>query len=197
MEFHIPRNRFLLDFSCSKDSFGLDNPYFVQIENVDTLMVNNVLLRRLATTPLPNDSNTCFELGTIVQLMGSLNGLFGYHCDQCLSGCIGHFRCYMDESMEFILSNEECDFVTSVGYVDPNNGISVFPNPFLDFVTIETDQTNYRDASFTLINVHGNSVPFPSMKDLSKLDLSHLPSGIYFLVAESKERTGVAKLLKR
>ena len=76
--------------------------------------------------------------------------------------------------------DEDCDgmdLMTSISGIEKEQ-IQIFPNPFSDFINIQIE-TN-KDYSFQVTDLSGKIVQEGySDKNLSKIDLSHLPGGIY------------------
>ncbi|MFH2143761.1 MAG: hypothetical protein ABIJ97_15155, partial [Bacteroidota bacterium] len=92
LTFSIPNKWNYYDFTC-----GLcpDTSKFAQvvIDSTEILIIDGQLLKSLYTRPIYNNDTTCFyswELGQIVERIGSYNGIFGYSTTQCLGGFYGN-----------------------------------------------------------------------------------------------------------
>jgi hypothetical protein len=71
--------------------------------------------------------------------------------------------------------------------------VSVFPNPANDFITINTEEVIEK---ITILDVSGKTV-FSQEKGLNKrVNIQHLPSGVYFLTVESSNSVGTTKFIK-
>lgn len=92
----------------------------------------------------------------------------------------------------------ECDLITSTESVISTADLMIFPNPFQDiiqwnapsFPSGETISLRVFDVSGAL--VYGSSFP----GDQNQIDLSVLPSGMYFLELRSNEQVSRMKVLK-
>ncbi len=83
--------------------------------------------------------------------------------------------------------------ITTLGI--PENNLSeftVFPNPTKDWLEIKSDNATIN--SVRLFDSYGRMIV--SSKNVSKLDLSHLSSGIYFLEIESETHSIRKKIIK-
>ena len=77
--------------------------------------------------------------------------------------------------------------------------VQVYPNPAKDLLTISvSDASQCKSLSVTVIDVMGREVLVEtgSSTEMS-LDVSHLPSGIYFIRLEQEDFLGVQNFLKR
>jgi hypothetical protein len=75
----------------------------------------------------------------------------------------------------------------------------VYPNPATDLLTISVDDASpYQPLSVTVIDVMGREVlaETVSASEMS-IDVSHLPSGVYFIQMEQGDYWGVMKFVKR
>ncbi len=75
--------------------------------------------------------------------------------------------------------------------------IRIFPNPTIDFLIIE-NESDSNELYYQLTNIFGQDVGFNAIKnDLTKIDLTKLSSGIYFItITEGKKRLLVKKIIK-
>jgi hypothetical protein len=74
--------------------------------------------------------------------------------------------------------------------------VRIYPNPFRDLFTIETDQNGKHYFEITNVNgqvLHSGSFLGPS----DQIDLSDRQRGIYFIKLKSKDLTTVRKVVKR
>jgi hypothetical protein len=69
--------------------------------------------------------------------------------------------------------------------------LKAYPNPVADILIIETEK---QDLSYRLIDVHGRVMEIGTIRSSSfELDLSSLPSGMYFLWVESYQTHKIIK----
>lgn len=88
--------------------------------------------------------------------------------------------------------------VLSTGDIDFNNKIKLFPNPVVDFVTVETNGIDVREI--VILNSLGQTLRTINMRGnltSEKIDLSYLKSGIYFIRISSKNgKSTIKKIIK-
>lgn len=104
-----------------------------------------------------------------------------YHCHNLIhedNGMMGQFT-VVDSS----LSNK----------VVQTESISVYPNPSSSVVYINTIETNIEYIS--MYDLSGRNVQI-NTKDYSMIDISHLPTGIYFLRIKTEKGESTKKVLK-
>ena len=77
--------------------------------------------------------------------------------------------------------------------------IQVYPNPATDLLTISVgDASRCKPLSVTVIDVMGREVYAETVSAMEmSLDVSHFPSGIYFIRLEQEDFWGVRKFVKR
>jgi N-acetylneuraminic acid mutarotase len=101
----------------------------------------------------------------------------------------------LDES--YNLSEPAALTITGVG-IDQlvTQTVRIFPNPFVDLITIETNRTEMHVFEITCVNgqvIHRGSFFGPS----DQIDLSNLQRGIYFIKLRSRDLTIMRKVVKR
>lgn len=73
--------------------------------------------------------------------------------------------------------------------------LSIFPNPFSDFLTVNSSES---DGELQVINAIGEYVYLASITNTSTfLDLSYLPKGVYCLILKRGEEIIMRKILKQ
>jgi hypothetical protein len=82
-----------------------------------------------------------------------------------------------------------------------DNSISkfqIYPNPVTDHVNIDLGN-NHQAISFSIMNIDGKMVKLVKLFDVesTKIDLSNLSSGIYFMEIQTDNVTQVTKLIKQ
>ena len=77
-------------------------------------------------------------------------------------------------------------------------GVSVYPNPFWSFITVEFTDT-YKNLSLAIIDLRGRKVlQKENLKAINQFDLSAFESGVYYLNVYNKESIiGRLKLIRR
>ncbi|MBN2890822.1 MAG: T9SS type A sorting domain-containing protein [Bacteroidales bacterium] len=76
-----------------------------------------------------------------------------------------------------------------------NSGISVYPNPFADVLTVEIDE-NKGIVTFEIINSVGVIVEQGNFSDSKMINTSKLNSGIYFLKITNNKSVEYIKIIK-
>jgi hypothetical protein len=93
------------------------------------------------------------------------------------------YFCFDDLSYNSVLSVE----------APKNENISVYPNPFVDKITVE----NSKNSQIAIFDISGKTVFCKiGRSENSELDLSTLKSGFYFLKTENRNGTKIQKILK-
>lgn len=70
---------------------------------------------------------------------------------------------------------------TSVGEFDLNNMVNIYPNPFLSFINIEVHTDQNVNYDLTICNSLGVVIVNSTIHNgINKIDMSKLPSGIYY-----------------
>jgi hypothetical protein len=83
--------------------------------------------------------------------------------------------------------------VNGINLIDENaaNAISIYPNPTESELNIEV---NSQINSIQIIDISGKAILFPPT---TKIEISNLPSGIYFVRITTKNQTYVRKVVKK
>ncbi|NTW34098.1 MAG: T9SS type A sorting domain-containing protein, partial [Bacteroidetes bacterium] len=87
--------------------------------------------------------------------------------------------------------------ITTITNIDEiyQNSISVYPNPFTDYIYFNT---TYNVSNITLANIIGEKVFEKNVCSKEKIDANALPSGVYILTVQMKNlERRVFKLIKR
>lgn len=74
-----------------------------------------------------------------------------------------------------------------------NSQVSIYPNPFSDFIQIEIDQ----ESKLSIVSLNGDVLMDKTIQISEKLDLSNLTNGIYFLKLVSENGTVIHKIQKQ
>lgn len=71
-----------------------------------------------------------------------------------------------------------------------NNAVSIYPNPFANFVNIKLNEFQTSKAEFRIYNVLGAEVMFTTVvKQVTTIETGNLPSGIYFYQVNANNKT--------
>lgn len=176
----------LKDFSSSPSfTYSSTDTIYTIIAEYDTTIVNGVALRRWKTEPLYTDE---LEPGpvrlyeTIIENIGSLNGIIGDHDLFIGDGCYGGFVCY--ESDQFLLGSyffPKCAFTSSIATLS-NSNLSIFPNPAQDEVRFQL-----KGSKIKRIQIYDISGVEIMSSTLSRIDVSKFPSGLYFIIVSDSQ----------
>lgn len=97
---------------------------------------------------------------------------FTLYGGDCMAGCM------YEVSWDVIVS-EDCDQVTlSADYLQKENPLQVYPNPATDFITLHPIPENL--SEIYIYDINGRMI-HSQKDDFSNIDISNLPSGLYFL----------------
>jgi len=101
-----------------------------------------------------------------------------------------------DEFISSWIENEGCTAITNTEDVALNPLLTVFPNPSDQEITI-TSESNKNFEQIKILDYLGNEVySFRSLKPSSKIPISTLNPGLYFLYVEQSNRSEVIRFLK-
>lgn len=91
------------------------------------------------------------------------------------------------------LSTFACDIITSTATVTPPTSLSVYPNPTADLLHLKEGKLKW----LKIYNQQGQIVwQIVQWNKWQSIDLSHLPSGVYFLQALQENKLVRQKILK-
>lgn len=93
----------------------------------------------------------------------------------------------------------------STGIHDPSlydvNFLNVSPNPFNSSISLFVNDSNVSELSFSIFDTFGNmiltrQIPSINASFLDSINLSYLPSGVYYIAAKSGSQQTVKKIVK-
>lgn len=127
---------------------------------------------------------------------------YTYGWNDCYLGCINrrywHFKVYSDCSVEYTGSHGDA-VPLNVGLKQEINDFSdlnIYPNPTKDKLTIQFGM-NFSNATGVLNNVLGQTIyDFYTVTAIHEIDLSFLPTGIYFLKLKNISGQKTIKIVK-
>lgn len=174
----------------SVSNFNTLKTYTVLVNSVNTITVNNFILRVLNVNYLSSDNITVPNL-QIIERYGCNYYMFNYknpdatpsmHCDGP-----NKFLCYQDSVFGLKqFSSFPCDFENPVALAHNKyivSSIQVCPNPFNEYITIKTEaESLINESHLTLSDLSGRVVKNEKISMFQQsFDLKELKSGIYFL----------------
>ena len=165
-------------------NFGdCDSTGFIQVDNVNTVLMGGVELTQLFTSSVDDDY---WNFGTlpVIERIGSLSYLFA-HPNSCLIDFYegGNLRCYYDNEIGYVQidSTTTCDFVLSSNEIPVASTLAISPNPFSSVLNIKLPD-NYSNSIITIYNLNG-SILYQTTTCNSTIDIStdNLIPGVYLL----------------
>jgi hypothetical protein len=146
----------------------------------------------VAGTPLTSNGNN--EAIKVYKVPGTESGVNYFDLSDWETGSGGQWRNWFINNGVFTSVagvNPQC---TSLSIPEVSLAqISIFPNPFVDRIQIES---GVELKTIQLIGLLGNIIPVELQSDLS-INLSSLSSGIYFLTLKTDSETQVFRLIKK
>ncbi len=122
-------------------------------------------------------------------------------------------RCYEDSDLGLFLNPyhppngwnfEECDeIITGIKEMVYDGRLSIYPNPFTTFTTIEYELTELSHVQLTIYNAIGETIQvivvrlMPVGKHTFTWSPEGLPEGMYYGVLRSEEGVSIVKMLKQ
>ena len=198
LTFSIPYNWSYYDFTCGNSP---DTSKFAQvkIDSTEMLSIDGQSLKSMYTSPIYlNDANFYFswQLGQIVERIGSYSGIFGFSTTQCLGGFPGNIRCYNDNLINFKNVAIDCDFVTGTNKNSKNNIISIYPNPSYGLFNISINSFQFDEAEVEVSDVTGKLLKRTILENNNRaIDLTNYPKGLYFVKVKIGENIIIKKVV--
>lgn len=150
-----------------------DSTYRLVIDTVETVIINGISLKKYRTIAL--DELQFYNGGYFMDRIGGLDWFFPRATIILEAG--GPIRCYSDSQIDTSFQSVACDYrlITSIGEINPNYRIQVFPNPLQNELTIQSEQPIERVELFDLT---GKSIL--SSRQVT-LNLENINNGVYIL----------------
>jgi len=179
VEYFLPSNFQYYDISSSQGAYKpSDVPYkylYIDQEWVD--LPHNERLRVLETQAIPNANEECFEMGRIIDGIGSEGGLLGKSCEQLTIGWNEFFRCFESDRLNYSVVNEGC-LVTSVSD-QVEVSVQIYPNPTKDYLTIESGSIEI--VQINIFSLLGKNILLQNESGGEiKVDVSSFAEGVYW-----------------
>lgn len=177
--FFLPSNFRFYDISSSQGAFepsGAALRYTI-LDQEFVELSNDEQLRIIQTQSIPNADNEYFDLGRIIDGVGSERGLLGRGSNQVTAGWPEIFRNY--ESLDFDYTELEGCIITSVQDIDKSS-IQVFPNPTNSILNIQSNGGEIEDVR--MYSSLGQLVLEQSVRNSDvELSVGGFSAGVYVL----------------
>lgn len=118
------------------------------------------------------------------------DGTIGLYVEENPSGVMGNYStAFYNFSLEWLTDGEDSLNDDAVAENSANDSLKVYPNPAISYISIDAGTIK----KIKIINVNGKVVKKKTLSESSetKIDISNLPSGVYFI--EAKDVNGVIK----
>lgn len=209
--YHPDLNKFcfLYDFGASPgDTWEILNitgstpdTIILLVDSISQIQVSGQDLKVLYTKMINyTASSQSYFGGKIIENIG------GTHFSPSYGYCSppgGELRCYIDNSISYHTGIYSCTEETVNTQEEFLNKISVYPNPFSDYITIYVDQGKLDQLKIEIVDLKGQVVHqeiFSKKTKSIKINLNSLERGFYILRATSLEDYKVnfiTKIFKR
>ena len=195
----VKGDTWLTVFNCFD---GLDT-LKATVDSVFFVKINGYTLKRQWLTysePVPNSGQSYHA--TVTDKLGDSYFLFNLY--SLSVACDGNYsdglRCYEDPNFGFYSTDiaDSCTYTydwTSIAEIPKALDIQIYPNPTTGCVEIESELK--KECTFTLYDVTGDILLVDNNKGDSRLDLSSLDKGVYFLkIISDGKILGMRKIIK-
>lgn len=184
--------------------------YTVTVDSVRNVLVNNFLLKRLYVRYFASSDFWIYgypiDTVQITERLGCSRFMFNYFPDPRDNYDleefveIKDFLCYQDNTFGLKqFANFACDYSNPVWIqegINESGNLKIYPNPVTDKFVLESPG-NLNVEKITIYNYIGKVVHTTiNVKTKQEIDISQLPTGIYFLKTENKCGSGVFKIVK-
>jgi len=176
------------------------NGVSVTLKSIDSFQVaNNQMQKRLKIDASDGPQSwECTSSASWIEDIGDNAGPvpFGYCLEPDISYGLGCFLQY--DEVYFGDSNGWCEGFTSATIPITETGLSIFPNPVINLLTIQFSNALFKSGIFQLYNSQGQLVYHQfSDEPFQQIDMSEMASGIYILnVASGNENWICRKIVK-
>jgi hypothetical protein len=156
------------------------NNSLTNLEGLDSLEPNSIVSLDITNNPL---LSTC-AVQSICDYLANGNGTT--HIYGNATGC---------NSIEEV--KDACGITSVENLTTPESFFTGYPNPAYTIITIETQVISAK-SQFTVLNVNGQQLITRQITEpKTQLDISNLPSGVYFMRLTSGKSVEVAKFVKQ
>ncbi|PBQ31228.1 hypothetical protein CNR22_05430 [Sphingobacteriaceae bacterium] len=178
--------------------------YTFTVDSVKQVLVNGSSLKRLYVKEKAIFSSQSYTWNTttsVTERLGCDNFLFNfrpYNFGWCDADYFAERLCYKDNSFGLLkFTDKSCDYSIPVGISEQsqNAKLRVYPNPVQDFLLVDLESA-YEVASI-ITDISGRPLRKIKLDKNSKIDISDLSKGIYFLsIFEGTEKNFTTKFIK-
>ena len=173
-------NHSLKDFFGSEvEEFSSIDTIYTLVTKLDTTTINGQNLKRWTTEPIytdPLNPGPVRIYETIIENIGSLNGIVGDHDLFIGEGCYGGFVCYESQGFQYgSYFFPLCDFTSAIKEVEVPI-LKIYPNPTAGNLNVELIKSTI--SSIEVYNLTGQKIS--ESKD-DEVNLLNFDSGIYFI----------------
>ena len=175
-------------------SWGTTDTVRMVVMSIDTVTTLDGLSRKrmnLANKNYPGTGQ--YHSGTWLEGIGSLDWMFVYPSYvSSVSGGFG-FACHWTNGnliYPYESTSGNCYIIDNIPEENLDSNISFYPNPMRDKLNIEFSGTNF--ASLKVLDLYGNIV-YKNTQHHTALELSHLKSGVYFVIIGFKNGNYMTK----
>lgn len=178
-----------------------DSTFSVLVDSVKLEVYDTTTLKTIYTHPVSGANQFKFTYnGAYAQKLGCVNGGLIPVCIGCpvpTSDAIQFptgIRCYNDSAYSVKLTSGDCakGIKVSVEAASAEQAINIYPNPAHDKLYIKGIKGS---AEVSIYNSYGQPVINAQLSDNS-LDVSMLPSGIYYLHLAGEQTNATARFIK-
>lgn len=137
--------------------------------------------------------------GKNTEKMGNQYYFFPTNQLECDGGCPQPLRCYSDKDLEYhhYYSWWPCDTLYTYSEIFGKLSLRIYPVPFENFLTIETETGFGKNYNIELFNNSGILLlRQSSFSDRIVLDMIHFDAGSYILRIRTKEDVFIKKIIK-
>ena len=139
------------------------------------------------------------EISTLIEGVGSTFGFYWQPCNVVPTPFL-KLQCFSQDGAYISFdSNFDCSTLVSAHEVIENDPLICSPNPFSTEITIHSPNSFSTDYSIVITNIVGSIIyreQGSSLDPFKRIDLSHLPSGLYILSLFEAGKIASEKILK-
>lgn len=174
---------------------GLDKPYKLIIDKIDTLVTQNGKQLKLFHTTATERYVDFHVFQNIIEGVGGSLGLFGAFGPFLPSGTEGSIRCFQNEEGIFSVSNDDCKIVNIIDHTI-TTPFHLYPNPADNFVNITG--IIQPTTELQIFDINQKIIVLPTSIELDKIriDTYNIPNGIYFILLKSSDIIYPMKFIK-
>jgi len=177
--YFVPENetteQLLYDFNLQINNSS--PPYFndpsATVLSVDSIIIDGEYRRRIK-------NNFTYNV-YIIEGIGSTYGLIEYNPGEVHDLYSISLLCFIHNDVIIYPEDvDECFLITDIkSEMIKNDPIKIYPNPFSDFIIIETQDVKLKNVE--IFDLNGRKIHFTINNESNRLDTRLLPKGMYYL----------------